>query len=110
MSKRSDNGARLELRTLIAETHASFCDPRSATPPAVIDRFMDRRWKSLWGQNERVVKEGFMEGLARLVRNEMHTARVLLGLGPDEVDEESGQLDLGLWPEDERDISRQIGA
>src|SRR4029077_19134443 len=64
--------------------------------------------------DEEIVREGFQEGLGRLVRAEMHAMGILrqgesLPGDPSDVEPEPSQLMLDLWVADEREIAREIG-
>jgi hypothetical protein len=100
---------RVRLRNHIWGIIKTF---RSETsPPAVIDRFMDRLWPNLYRDDQPLIKDGFLEGLGRIVRGEMHAYGAIIPdanvEGDDGVDPE--QLSLDIWSEDEREIARQIG-
>jgi hypothetical protein len=111
MAARKQSAARIRLRNKIIDTQKSF--RTSPKPPEVIGRFMIRHWSALYRDDEDIVREGFMEGLGRLVRAEMHAMGILrhgeaLPGDPSDADEPT-QLMLDLWAEDERDIAREIG-
>jgi hypothetical protein len=75
---------------------------------------MIRYWPSLYRDDEPLVREGFLEGLGRLVRSEMHAMGILrrgemLPGDPVDANGEAAQLILDLWKEDERMFAREIG-